>query len=975
MEEPKPRPFWSAGAVARIYMEKELKLLHGDSSIHHPETVVILHDACYGHRFSRPRPTKLSFNTIVERPERIQAVVLGVSTAYVRLGERHCDGKHPVDLHLDPTTLPNIPFRIQKTTRTLAINSPTVTNVHGTKWMDDLKYMCDATETKLADRMNEVLRPDDTEADIKAGNVLHKGDLYLCAESLNAFEGALGAVCDAVDAVFGNSPYKRAFVAVRPPGHHCSAQNPQGFCWVNNVHVGIMHGFLNHGLTHVAIIDFDLHHGDGSQAIAWEHNKRGNTSKNVAAWKKTSIGYFSLHDINSYPCEDGPDEKITNASVCIENAHGQNMWNVHLQEWKSEVEFWKLYQSKYSILLEKARTYLRTQTEKYRASGQVPKAAIFFSAGFDASQWENPNMQRHSVNVPTEFYARLSRDVVKLAAEEGLSVDGRIISVLEGGYSDRALYSGVLSHLTGLAGNAPLTPKEEVPGGSASTYEMSTRIGSLNRRNTLTDDGMKLRVPGFPYDPAWWSTAELDRLDATLAAPPPPEPPKKVPRLVPGNYSSPTHASCAKAVDPTKVRRTLSSVAAPPARAPTPPPAEVTWTDAAHELSKLLIPKDRPVSSHTYKELHAKTDRQSMLSQSDQGAEDGATNGHADPVLAAAPVRKSTREKKPVRPPGQAENDDSTRTRRKTVGGSTVATEKALARGIPVQHGSGPSRQYSGASTLPLDAPPVPMARPMTSQSFRPETTMGIRSQSSLSLHVKKTRPAVPARRESTRPAKKTQAATSKFENTNLPAQTELPINSAAESAPTATDAGSDVKDITNGMKKIKINVLTKEMKEARQQKAQAEKKAAEEKTRTPSLPVELMPGFPVPSEAERSKAAAAAAPKSAYPSLPPYPSSSAQPVPGAGQVDSTFVHYQPTGPSSIVSSPISSPIQFTEPITSAQAMLRQTQQIPTFNVSSVMSSPSRQGGHSFTPTSSIPFAPHEELQSPRKIEKANGGV
>ncbi|EON98904.1 putative histone deacetylase hos3 protein [Phaeoacremonium minimum UCRPA7] len=298
--------------------------------------------------------------------------------------------------------------------------SATITNVHGTKWMEELKIMCDSAEAKLAMNGKELQRPEINRGpDHEAPKKLHEGDLYLCAESLEALEGALGAVCEAVDSVFVNNGPKRAFVAIRPPGHHCSASYPSGFCWLNNVHVGIMHGILSHGLTHAAIIDFDLHHGDGSQSIAWQHNSRGvGLSKNAAWWKKTSIGYFSLHDINSYPCEMGDEEKVKNASLCIDNAHGQNIWNVHLESWKSEAEFWKLYENKYSVLLEKTRKFLKEQTERLRAANQNAKAAIFFSAGFDASEWESSGMQRHKVNVPTEFYARIARDVTKIAEEE-----------------------------------------------------------------------------------------------------------------------------------------------------------------------------------------------------------------------------------------------------------------------------------------------------------------------------------------------------------------------------------------------------------------------------------------------------------------------------------------------------------------------------------------------------------------------------
>ena len=666
MEATPPR---TANSVASLYFAKELESLHSITSDQSAETIVILHDDCYGHRYSRPRATKNLLSTIVERPERIQASILGVSMAYVRLGERHCDGKHPIDVNPDVKALPDIPFRIHRTARKVAISSTAVTNVHGSKWMDELKIMCDSAEAKLALNGNELQRPDMNRGpDAEPPQHFHQGDLYLCSESLNAFEGALGAVCEAVDTVFSTSPHRRAFVAVRPPGHHCSASFPSGFCWVNNVHVGIMHGILNHGLTHAAIIDFDLHHGDGSQAIAWQHNRRG-LAKNAAAWKKTSIGYFSVHDINSYPCEYGDEEKVKNASICIDNAHGQNIWNVHLQEWKSDVEFWRLYRSRYSILLEKTRNYLRLQTERFRNAGQVPKAAIFLSAGFDASEWEGAGMQRHKVNVPTEFYARLTRDIVRIASEEGLSVEGRVISVLEGGYSDRALYSGVMSHLSGLAGVEPMIPKEEGSHGFA--HEMGDKIGPFSRRSTLTESELKsLKACEFPYDPNWWSMSELDRFDADRAAPPPE--PKKTRTITPGNYSSPTQSSNAKMTDVAKIkiRRSLSNFPAPHitmSRPPTPPPPDVPWTIAAHELSKLLIPNSRQVDSCTHAELNVEAKKPKKTRHSLQPGPIDAS--HAQP----APTRMSLRERKPV---SYLEDDDFPSRRRTVAGPAVLATAK-----------------------------------------------------------------------------------------------------------------------------------------------------------------------------------------------------------------------------------------------------------------------------------------------------------
>jgi histone deacetylase HOS3 len=683
------KPPLTANSVASSYFADELETLHNGASCRPTDAVVILHDSCYGHRYSRPRTSRSGLSTIVERPERVKACVLGVATAYVRLGQRHADGAYPIHPRLDPISIPSYPFRIQKTRRKMPIMSPAVTNVHGTKWMEELKLMCESAEGKLAMGGKELQRPDMNRGTDEPPAKLHEGDLYLCSESLDALEGALGAVCEAVDTVFTTGP-RRAFVAVRPPGHHCSASHPSGFCWVNNVHVGIMHGAMTHSLTHAAIIDFDLHHGDGSQSIAWAHNKRAMAlPKNAAAWKKASIGYFSLHDINSYPCEMGDDEKVKNASLCIDNAHGQNVWNVHLQPWKSEAEFWHLYETKYAIILEKTRSYLHTQAERLRSIGQVPKAAIFFSAGFDASEWESAGMQRHNVNVPTEFYARLAQDVVKISAEEGNGVSGRVISVLEGGYSDRALFSGVFSHITGLVGDQTIQPTTN--GHSGLGYEMGQRMG-INPLSSEAQNGQPSLASLHDYDPTWWSSSELDKLETVHSNPP--SEPRKPRHITPPTYSSPTQASTAKIIHTARVRRSTSGLSSlyatgsPSSRAPTPPPPDVPWTVAAHELSKLLIPTDRQTDSCKPEDLNAEAtkarrDRQSLLLAQNDLQIPVAALPSIEPI--AAPVsfapRMSLRERKPAKLTGvfdEEEEDKFAKNRRKTVPGNVIlATEKA----------------------------------------------------------------------------------------------------------------------------------------------------------------------------------------------------------------------------------------------------------------------------------------------------------
>ncbi|KAL2190224.1 Arginase/deacetylase [Thermothelomyces heterothallicus CBS 203.75] len=819
-------------SIATDHFKAELDIHHGPEPTRRAETVVILQDACYGHRYSRPRASRAQLSTIVERPERIKACVLGLSAAYVRLGERHQDGAFPLHPDTDAASLPSIPFRIQKSARRLPLGSQTVTNVHGTKWMEELKMMCETAEAKLVGGGKELQRPDiDRGANAEAPRKFHEGDLYLCSESLEAIEGALGGVCDAVDAVFQPQGPRRAFVAIRPPGHHCSASHPSGFCWVNNVHVGIMHGVLSHGLTHAAIIDFDLHHGDGSQAIAWQHNARGvGLAKNAAWWKKTSIGYFSLHDINSYPCEMGDEEKVRNASVCIDGAHGQSIWNVHLQGWKTEADFWALYESKYAVLLEKTRAYLKSHTERLRASGLNSRAAIFLSAGFDASEYEDPGMQRHNVNVPTEFYARFTRDVVRLAAEEGTSVEGRIISVLEGGYSDRALCSGVFSHLCGLAGDGPSNRDQELGSGASETGQQQFTQQRARKDSSASERGVRR------YESSWWSPAQLEQLEATLAAPVPA--PRVIRNTPPPTYSSPTQASQAKAVNPKNrsgsgLSQTTSNGASR-VSFQLPPPPEVPWTIATVQLSRLLIPSGRQTASCTVEELSAEATRIRRERQA-------ALAGSAPPTASSAPedrppTRMGLRERKPKPPP--VDDDVDRKTRRKTVAGPAVLDTEAGSRGATSVPGkqSRPSRRLSAASTAvsseSSEVPPsVPRIVPIRSSSKQEVVNNSEASSdvagpgASSNLQVKKTK--APTKKEAVPRAPKGKKSTGP--TNGAPAQTTPSANVTAASS--ADKAGDGVDKLAGEMKKIKITVVTKAQKEARERERLAREKLSQAKT------------------------------------------------------------------------------------------------------------------------------------------------
>ncbi|KAJ5824297.1 Histone deacetylase superfamily [Penicillium robsamsonii] len=669
-------PIPTASSVAAEHFSKELEL-HRSGGIN-TQTAVIVHDDCYGHRYSQLEAPKRTLERIVERPERIRACAVGISAAYVLLGSRYAEGLAP-----NPSlSLRNIdvPFQILKTDRKVHLSDTAVTDVHGIQWMSELKWMGDIAESRLIMDGNELARQQTEEHDGlgTSGPALNTNDLYLCSESVNAFQGALGGICEGVDLVFDSGTIQRAFVCIRPPGHHCSANFPSGFCWINNVHVGISHAATDHGLTHAAILDFDLHHGDGSQDIAYDHNsrllnktQRANLAKTDATkfkeyedaspYTKAAIGYYSLHDVNSFPCENGERDKVMGASLCVE-AHNQSIWNVHLEKWADLDEFWKLYQTKYNALLTKARSFLRewtielNQERQENPNSPVPKAAIFISAGFDASEWEGNGMQRHSVKVPTEFYAKFTADVIRMSQEEGLGVEGRVISILEGGYSDRALSSGVLSHLSGLSENSE-------------------------------------------YKTEWWSPNQLKELDAIMAPAP-----SKGRKKGAATYLTATKSFAAKAIAPGRDRKSTGELDTNIA-APLP---EVSWAVATGELSKLIIPDGRQTLSCRPAELNRQ--------RREQSAQDGGLD------IPIPEKRRQLRSRKPKESTPMPTTPRPATPRRQARKGvntpkTTIAATTLPAASHEASPSVGASRRKSTSLTRagtprrgvsPLNLPPVP---------------------------------------------------------------------------------------------------------------------------------------------------------------------------------------------------------------------------------------------------------------------------
>lgn len=493
----------------------------------HNKTLVILSPYSAEHAFGRKWVTKSYLASIFERPQRLLASCIGVSAAL--------------------TMFPYY-YKLVNSTKKGSIFSNHVRRIHGKHWPKKLFELCIESHSKLGKDELEV--PEDW-------NV---GDIYLTPKTINALEGVIGTIELSIDSLYQQSEeenHNLAFVVIRPPGHHSHACLPSGFCLLNNVQIAIEYAFEQYDVTHCAILDIDLHHGDGSQDICWERagfhgdygkdddedddNPRDDYGKKFATYPK--VGYFSLHDIKSYPTELGfaTKENIKNASMCIMD-HDLNIWNVHLLKWTSEEEFYKHYKSKYVTILNRANQFLNqakktcdqeygeylnnvTRYNKYLAKPHlfglpVPKPQpppsfkplIIISAGFDASEYENSQMQRHGINVPTSFYATFTRDVVKLA---NIHTNGKIVSFLEGGYSDGALTSGIFSHLIGLTNSISSNDSESVDNETSPKVNLSADDELLWNYTWGSEQVMKELVKGCKRT---WTPYKNPKTDVTIWA-------------------------------------------------------------------------------------------------------------------------------------------------------------------------------------------------------------------------------------------------------------------------------------------------------------------------------------------------------------------------------------------------------------------------------------------------------------------------
>jgi acetoin utilization deacetylase AcuC-like enzyme len=232
------------------------------------------------------------------------------------------------------------------------------------------------------------------------GRVSLDPDTTMSPGSLGAAYLAVGGVLAAADAIMERR-VDNAFCAVRPPGHHAESDHAMGFCLFNNVAVAARYLQKRHGLERIAIVDWDVHHGNGTQH---------------AFYDDPSVFFFSTHQFPYYPGTGRAQDRG--------EGRGQGYTlNVPMPAGMGDTEY-----------LEVFNKILRPALQAYRPD------AVIISAGFDAHH-DDPLA---GMNLSTPGYVALSRVVKDIAGEFS---QGRILSCLEGGYDLEALAASVEGHL------------------------------------------------------------------------------------------------------------------------------------------------------------------------------------------------------------------------------------------------------------------------------------------------------------------------------------------------------------------------------------------------------------------------------------------------------------------------------------------------------------------------------------------------
>ena len=233
----------------------------------------------------------------------------------------------------------------------------------------------------------------------KKGLSFLDGDTIVSPGSKDATSDAVGSIIAAIDGV-QNKDFKNAFCAVRPPGHHAEKNKAMGFCIYNNVAVGANYLINKYKLKKIAIIDFDVHHGNGTQDIFYDNEK---------------VLYISTHQYPYYPGSGTNDEK----------GKHNNILNIPLPAGTTSEE----YLNAYEFVLKKIKEF--------------KPEFILLSAGFDAHK-DDPLAQ---LQLESKDFYNITKRTLELSKQY---CDGKVVSILEGGYDLLALQESTEMHVKAL---------------------------------------------------------------------------------------------------------------------------------------------------------------------------------------------------------------------------------------------------------------------------------------------------------------------------------------------------------------------------------------------------------------------------------------------------------------------------------------------------------------------------------------------
>jgi acetoin utilization deacetylase AcuC-like enzyme len=299
---------------------------------------------------------------------------------------------HPACLdHLTPAGHPERPDRLRAITRMLE--------------QEQFQYLVRIEAPRAALETVELCHPRDyidaiQEAVPKQGLVRLDADTTMSPGSLEAALRAAGGAVQAVDEVIGKKA-ANAFVATRPPGHHTETARPMGFCLFNNAAIAARHAQKRHGLERIAIVDFDVHHGNGSQDIFWSD---------------PSVMYCSTHEMPLFPGTGAVGERGQHNTIV----------NAPLRAGDGGSQFRAAFEG---VILPRLRNFRPD--------------LIVISAGFDAHMRD----PLANLNLVEADFGWVTRKIMEVA---DASAEGRIVSVLEGGYDLEGLSQSVAAHVTAL---------------------------------------------------------------------------------------------------------------------------------------------------------------------------------------------------------------------------------------------------------------------------------------------------------------------------------------------------------------------------------------------------------------------------------------------------------------------------------------------------------------------------------------------